>query len=89
MTDLFSLHGRTALVTGSRGGIGRAIAMALAGAGADLVLHGRTDDLDEVAEEVTKAGRQATRWILDLGRRVRRAPARRTDGRRADGLDPG
>jgi 2-dehydro-3-deoxy-D-gluconate 5-dehydrogenase len=66
VTDLFSLHGRTALVTGSRGGIGRAIAVALAQAGADVVLHGRTDDLDEVEEEVRKAGREATRWILDL-----------------------
>jgi 2-deoxy-D-gluconate 3-dehydrogenase len=63
---MFSLHGRTALVTGSRGGIGRAIAVALAQAGADLVLHGRSDDLDEVEEEVRKAGRQSTRWILDL-----------------------
>ena len=64
--SMFSLHGRTALVTGSRGGIGRAIAVALAQAGADLVLHGRSDDLDEVEEEVRKAGRQSTRWILDL-----------------------
>jgi len=64
--SMFSLHGKTALVTGSRGGIGRAIAVALAQAGADLVLHGRRDDLDEVEEEVRKAGRQSTRWILDL-----------------------
>ena len=66
MTSAFSLLGRTALVTGSRGGIGRAAAVALAHAGADLVLHGRSDDLDEVEEEVRKTGRQATRWVLDL-----------------------
>ncbi|MDR7273500.1 2-dehydro-3-deoxy-D-gluconate 5-dehydrogenase KduD [Catenuloplanes atrovinosus] len=66
MTTPFSLHGRTALVTGARTGMGRAIAVALAQAGADLVLHGRTDDLGETEAEVRKAGRQATRWVLDL-----------------------
>ncbi|WP_449063384.1 SDR family oxidoreductase [Planomonospora algeriensis] len=63
---MFSLAGRTALVTGARTGIGRAVALALADAGADLVLHGRDDDLDEVEAEVRKTGRQASRWILDL-----------------------
>ncbi|GGK72556.1 2-dehydro-3-deoxy-D-gluconate 5-dehydrogenase [Planomonospora parontospora subsp. parontospora] len=63
---MFSLAGRTALVTGARTGIGRAVALALAAAGADLVLHGRDDDLDEVEAEVRKTGRQASRWILDL-----------------------
>ncbi|MFC7533862.1 SDR family oxidoreductase [Actinoplanes sp. GCM10030250] len=66
MTSVFSLDGRTALVTGSRGGIGRAIAVALAQAGADIVLHGHRDDLGEVEAEVRKAGRQSQRWIFDL-----------------------
>jgi len=62
----FSLHGRTALVTGSRSGIGRAIAVALAHAGADVVLHGHRNDLDEVERDVRRTGRRSTRWILDL-----------------------
>ncbi|TWP51403.1 SDR family oxidoreductase [Lentzea tibetensis] len=41
--DLFSLSGKTALVTGARTGIGRAIAVGLAAAGAKLVLLGRGD----------------------------------------------
>ncbi|MDI6097039.1 SDR family oxidoreductase [Actinoplanes sp. NEAU-A12] len=63
---MFSLQGRTALVTGSRSGIGRAVAVALARAGADLVLHGRTDDLDDVEKEVRQAGGETTRWAFDL-----------------------
>ena len=42
-TGLFDLTGRTALVTGSSRGIGRALAEGLAGAGARLVLNGRDE----------------------------------------------
>ena len=41
MTDLFDLSGRTALVTGSTRGIGRALATGLARAGARVIVHGR------------------------------------------------
>jgi NAD(P)-dependent dehydrogenase (short-subunit alcohol dehydrogenase family) len=60
MTHLFDLTGRTAVVTGSAQGMGRAMALALAEAGADLVL------LDRNA-----AGIEATaHTVRELGRRV-------------------
>jgi 2-deoxy-D-gluconate 3-dehydrogenase len=57
----FGLAGKTALVTGARTGIGRASAVALAQAGADLVLWGRgAGDCDEVAAEIRALGRTVT-----------------------------
>ena len=64
---LFDLTGRTALVTGAASGIGRALAVGLASAGADVVVHGRrADALDGVEAEVLATGRRATRWGFDL-----------------------
>ncbi|MFB9908781.1 SDR family NAD(P)-dependent oxidoreductase [Allokutzneria oryzae] len=66
--SLFSLEGRTALVTGASRGIGRAIALAYAEAGADVALLARsTDALREVAELVEKLGRQAVVLTCDVG----------------------
>jgi NAD(P)-dependent dehydrogenase (short-subunit alcohol dehydrogenase family) len=41
---LFSLRGKTALVTGASGGIGRVLALGLAGAGASVGIHGRSQE---------------------------------------------
>lgn len=55
--DMFRLEGRTALVTGGSKGLGRAMALALAQAGANVVICSRNSD--EAAEEA-KAIAQAT-----------------------------
>ena len=64
--ELFSLSGKVALVTGSRAGLGRAMATGLAQAGAEVVLHGHHDDLGETEAEIAQAGGKSRRWIADL-----------------------
>jgi 2-dehydro-3-deoxy-D-gluconate 5-dehydrogenase len=49
MTDLFDLHGKTALVTGGNRGLGGAMAEGLAKAGADIAVVGRNRDADILA----------------------------------------
>jgi 2-dehydro-3-deoxy-D-gluconate 5-dehydrogenase len=66
VADLFSLAGKVALVTGSRGGLGRAMAAGLAGAGAEVILHGHRDDLDETEALVAEAGGRSRRWVADF-----------------------
>jgi gluconate 5-dehydrogenase len=70
LTDLFSLDGRTAIVTGGSSGIGRAIAAALAGAGAKVVLLARTTAaLDAAARDITAAGGEVAWASGDLSTR--------------------
>jgi len=64
--DLFSLVGRTALVTGANTGIGQGIAVALASVGADIVAVGRSAP-DETAAMVRAAGRRFHGIEADLG----------------------
>jgi len=58
--DRFRLEGKVAIVTGAGKGIGAAIALAFADAGADVALLARTvADLDSVANDVRQRGRRA------------------------------
>ena len=64
--DRFRLDGEVAVVTGAGKGIGRAIAIGLAQAGADVALAARTQsDLDGVADEIRALGRRALPMATD------------------------
>lgn len=62
-----TLAGRTALVTGGNRGLGRAMALAMAEAGADLVIWGRdVDALERTAAEVRTTGRDCLPQAVDV-----------------------
>ncbi len=63
----FSLDGRIAVVLGGTDGIGRAISLALAHAGADVVASGRRQEpLDAVATDIESIGRRSLRMTSDV-----------------------
>jgi len=65
--DRFRVTGRVAVVTGAGRGIGAATAIALAQAGADVLISARTEDqLAKVAREIEAAGRRAAVVPADL-----------------------
>jgi 2-dehydro-3-deoxy-D-gluconate 5-dehydrogenase len=66
----FGLQGKAAIVTGASQGIGRAVALALAQAGADVVLakhpQGRHDEIREVQQSIEALGRKAPIVLTDV-----------------------
>ncbi|HEU5110109.1 MAG TPA: SDR family oxidoreductase [Micromonosporaceae bacterium] len=86
--DLFRLTGKVAVVTGAGRGIGAATALALAEAGADVVISARTEsDLADVAKRVGEAGRRALvvpADLSDLDAAAALAPAARDEFGRLD-----
>ncbi len=63
----FDLRGKRALVTGGSRGIGRAVALALADAGADVAVTSRTGKAGEpIAQEIRQKGRRALSLLLEV-----------------------
>ena len=70
-TQLLSLEGKTAVVTGGTSGIGRAISLGLADAGADVVATARRqNEVDQTAAEVEARGRRTVRIASDVCNRA-------------------
>ncbi|MFC0271812.1 2-dehydro-3-deoxy-D-gluconate 5-dehydrogenase KduD [Metabacillus herbersteinensis] len=64
--DFFSLKGKTALVTGARTGIGQAISVGLAAAGAHVLLLGHRDNLGETKAKIDDIGGTYETILIDL-----------------------
>src|SRR5918994_2439276 len=75
-SEIRTLEGRVALVTGASSGLGRVTAIALARAGADVALVARSQgELDSAKEEVSRLGRQALILPVDLASETETAEA--------------
>jgi NAD(P)-dependent dehydrogenase (short-subunit alcohol dehydrogenase family) len=67
MVKLFDLQGRVAVVTGGTTGLGHAVALGLADAGADVVASSRRrEQVDQVATEIEQRGRRTLRVTSDV-----------------------
>jgi 2-dehydro-3-deoxy-D-gluconate 5-dehydrogenase len=69
MSNSFDLTDKVALVTGASAGLGAAIAVALAEAGADVMCHGNTRSPEATCEAVRNVGGRAAAIVADLSRR--------------------
>jgi NAD(P)-dependent dehydrogenase (short-subunit alcohol dehydrogenase family) len=68
--QLFSLEGKVAVVTGGTSGIGRALSLGLADAGADVIATARRkEQVDDTANEIETRGRKTLRMASDVGDR--------------------
>ena len=67
--DAFRLDGKTALVTGASAGLGAAMAVALAEAGANVACHGNTRSPETTVAAVQNLGREAVAVVGDLSRK--------------------
>ena len=66
--DRFRLDGRRLFITGGSRGLGREMALAIADAGADVILTGRDGaSLEKTAEEIRALGREAFPMVADMG----------------------
>jgi 2-deoxy-D-gluconate 3-dehydrogenase len=65
--DQFRLDGKLALVTGSASGLGRAIAIALAEAGASVACHGNRRPAEETSRTIRALGRPSQSFVADHG----------------------
>jgi 2-deoxy-D-gluconate 3-dehydrogenase len=70
MSPLFDLTGKVALVTGASAGLGAAIAVALADAGADVACHGNSRSPEATCDAVRAVGRRAVALTADLSQRA-------------------
>src|SRR6266545_5873673 len=70
IAEAFRLDGAAALVTGASGGLGAAMAVALAEAGADVVSHGNARSPADTCARIERAGRRAVAITGDLGDRT-------------------
>ena len=70
-TDLFSLNGKVAVVTGGTSGIGRALSLGLADAGADVIATARRQpEIESTAAEIEARGRKTLRQASDVCNRT-------------------
>jgi NAD(P)-dependent dehydrogenase (short-subunit alcohol dehydrogenase family) len=79
---MFNLDDRVAIVTGANTGLGQAIAIALAEAGADIALVGRSS-MDETAAQIAALGRKSLA-IAPTWRHLRRST--KSSNARSDGV---
>lgn len=71
MTNLFNLEGKTAVVIGGTTGIGRALSLGLADAGANVIASSRrSEQIDEVASAIESLGRRTLRQPCDVSNRA-------------------